>query len=455
MSVRIGSGRRTKVSAVGTVLVLGAGMVARPLVRYLLDLGGVRVIVADLDVERAQRLITDHPRGEARSLDAEDRGAMVSLVKDADVVVSILPPAYLQRVAELCVENGKHMVCTSYVDDALRALDAPAREAGVLILTELGLDPGIDHMSAISMIAREQEAGFKIVGFRSLCGALPAPAAADNPFRYKFSWNPRGVLTASKRPARYLENGQYVVIPGETLFEHYQLMEVENTGSFEYYPNHDAMCYRDIYGLGDVRTLYRGTLRYKGWCDTMKAIGRLGWLDEHHLEGVHGLRYMDVTAQLIGAPAGADLTQRVAERLGLASTSPVIARLSWLGILGDVIVPEGAETPLDALCALMVGRLAYSEGERDMVIMRHEIEVEHEGTCERVVATLVQHGGPGGDTAIARTVGLPAAIGVRLLLEGRLDLKGVHIPVTPEVYVPVLAELDGLGIRFTEHRQEL
>lgn len=436
------------------MLVLGAGMVARPLVRYLLDLAGVRVIVADVDVERARRLITDHPRGEARSLDAEDRGAMAPIVQDADVVVSLLPTAYHQRVAELCVENGKQMVCTSYADDALRALDAPARKAGVLILMELGLDPGIDHMSVMSMIAREQGAGFKIVGFRSLCGALPAPAAADNPFRYKFSWSPRGVLTASKRPARYLENGQDVVIPGETLFEHYRLMEVENSGSFEDYPNRDAMCYRDIYGLEDVRTLYRGTLRYKGWCDTMNAISRLGWLDEHHLEGVPGLSYGDVTAQLIGAPAGADLTQRVAERLGIASSSPVIERLSWLGILSDVIVPEGATTPLDALCALMVEQLAYDEGEQDMVILRHELEVEHEGTCERVVATLVQYGVPGGDTAIARTVGLPAAIGVRLLLEGRLDLKGVHVPVTPEVYVPVLAELEGLGIRFTEHRQE-
>ena len=437
------------------MLVLGAGMVARPLVRYLLDLEGVRVIVADLDMERARRLIMGHPRGEARSLDAEDCGAMFQLVNDADVVVSLLPPAYHQRVAELCVENGKHMVCTSYADDALRSLDAPAREAGVLILMELGLDPGIDHMSAMSMMARERDAGFKIAGFRSLCGALPAPAAADNPFSYKFSWNPRGVLTASKRPAHYLENGQDVVIPGETLFEHYRLMEVENVGSFEDYPNRNAMCYRDIYGLGDVRTLYRGTLRYKGWCDTMNAIGRLGWLDEHHLKNEHGLSYRDVTAHLIGAPAGADLMQRVVELLGIAPSSPIIERLTWLGILSDVIVPEEATTPIDALCTLMVEQLAYGEGEQDMVILRHELEVEREGTCERVVATLVQYGVPGGDTAIARTVGLPAAIGVRLLLEGRIELIGVHVPVTPDVYVPVLAELEGLGIRFNEHRQEL
>ncbi len=430
-------------------------MVAQPLVRYILDLTDVRVIVADLDVERARRLIADHPCGEARSLDADDLGAMVPLVQDADIVVSLLPPAHHQIIAELCVENGKHMVCTSYADDALRALDAPAREAGVLILMELGLDPGIDHMSAMSMIARERDAGFKIVGFRSLCGALPAPAAADNHFSYKFSWNPRGVLTASKRPARYLENGQEVVISSDALFEHYRLMDVEDTGSFEDYPNGDSIRYRDIYDLGDVHTLYRGTLRYKGWCDTMNAIGRLGWLDETDREWIPGMSYGDVTAQLIGAPAGEDLIQRVAERLGIAPTSPAIERLTWLGILSDGAVREEATTPLDALCALMVARLAYGEREQDMVVMRHELEVEREGACERVVATLVQYGDRGGDTAIARTVGLPAAIGVRLLIEGRIDLTGVHVPVHPEVYVPVLAELEGLGIRFTEHRQEL
>ncbi|MCK4394086.1 saccharopine dehydrogenase NADP-binding domain-containing protein, partial [Candidatus Bipolaricaulota bacterium] len=254
------------------VLVLGAGMVVKPFVHYLLDQPDFQVKVASRTVGKAVRIIGNHPRGEAQVLDVSDTRALRALISDAqtDLVASFVPPAYHADVAKLCIEARKPMVTTSYVSDSTRALDKQAREAGVLILGEIGLDPGIDHMSAMKAIHKVQGEGGKVVSFYSVCGAIPAPEASLNPFGYKFSWFPRGALSAAKRPAKYLQDGQETTIPSHKLLDHYSLRYIEGLGYFENYPNMNCLPYIDTYGIPTTRAIYRGTLRYMGWCETLK-----------------------------------------------------------------------------------------------------------------------------------------------------------------------------------------
>ncbi len=434
------------------ILVLGAGLVAGPLVRYLLDRPGFLVTVADVEADRAEALVAGAARGKAIQLDLGDRETLSAEIGRADLVVSMVPYAFHPLVAELAIDNGKDMLTASYVSPAMRELDGRARQKGVLVLNELGLDPGIDHMEAMRIIREVHDAGGKVRSFISYCGGLPAPDANDNPFGYKFSWSPRGVLLASKNSARYLRDGQVVTIPAERLFAGPETIAVPGLGEFEGYPNRDSVPYREIYGIPEARTVLRGTLRYPGWCRTLLAIGRLGLLDETAGDRP-GASYLDLMGELAGAAPGEDVRAAVARRLGLEPRSEVMARLEWLGLFETTPLPESRGSAFDNLAALMVQKLWYREGERDMIVLRHEFETEDaHGRSGRIVSTLIDYGIPGGPSSMSRTVGLPAAIAVRLMLEGRIERTGVQIPVHPEIYVPILEELRELGIRFTEER---
>jgi saccharopine dehydrogenase (NADP+, L-glutamate forming) len=437
------------------ILVVGAGLVAGPLVKYLLERPDLSVVLADIDLERARALVAGHPRGRAEQLAIEDGSALAEKVGAADLVVSMVPYTFHPVIASVAVDLGKPVITASYVSPAMRALDARAREKGVLLLNELGLDPGIDHMEAMRVIHDVHSGGGRVTGFVSYCGGLPAPDSNTNPFGYKFSWSPRGVLLASKSPARFLEDGRVVEIPAARLFENPRLIAVPGLGEFEGYPNRDSVTYRDTYGIPEARTVLRGTLRYPGWCGTLKKIADLGLLDEAQKDW-SGLRYRDLMAGLAGAAPGQDVRAAVASRLGLEAGSDLMARLDWLGLFADRPLPVAKGSALDVLTALMVERLRYEAGERDMIVLRHEFLIEKkEGRRERRGSTLIDYGIPGGDTSMSRTVGLPAAIAARLVSENRIPLTGVQVPVRPEIYVPVLAELAALGLRFEEERQSL
>ena len=436
------------------VLVLGAGMVSRPAVRYLLGPADYEVTVASRTVAKAQALVEGFAAGSALALDAEDTATMDRLVADADVVVSLLPYAYHPKVAQLCLAHGKHMVTTSYVSDAMRAFDGRAREAGLLFLNECGVDPGIDHMSAMRVMDGVRARGGTVVAFRSMTGALPAPEAALNPFGYKFSWSPRGVLLASRNAARFLEDGKVVEIPGERLFESSRIRDIDGVGSFEDYPNRDSLPYRDLYGLESAHTVYRGTLRMIGWCGTLRAIVALGWLSEDPPAGFSGSTYGDLTRHLLGAPAGDDLAGTAAGALGLQPYAAVIHRLRWLGLFGDEPLPADRDNPLDWLNVLTLRRMALAPGERDMIVMHHRFAAEYpDGSHEQLTSTLVDYGQPAGDTSVARTVSLPAAMAVKMIVEGKIRERGVQIPTQPGVYNPILDELETMGIRFTERSE--
>jgi len=431
------------------VLVLGAGLVAGPLVRYLSGVEGFQVTVASRTVGKAERLVGGAANGRAVRLDVSDREALGGLIADHDLSISLLPYVHHPLVARLCVEHRVPMVTTSYVKDEMRGLDRAAREAGVVLLNEIGVDPGIDHMSAMQVIHRIEEAGGKLVSFTSNTGGLPAPDANNNPFGYKFSWAPRGVILAGKNPARYLQDGEVVDVPGPELFAHHWTCPIVGFGELEVYPNRDSLPYIDAYDIPTAESMFRGTLRYPGWCDTMKAIVDLGLLDETERSDLSGRTHAEILARQIDSD-GADLKTDLAAWLQLPIDAKPISDLEWLGLLGDDPVPAEDTTLLDVVASRMLAQMQYGPGERDMLVMQHEFVVEYSDRTERITATMIDYGIPNGDSSMSRLVGLPAAIAARMVLQEEIRLTGVHTPVLPEIYEPVLAELARLDVSFEE-----
>ncbi len=431
------------------VLILGAGLVAGPLVRYLTEVKGFQVTVATRTIDKAEKLLAGAKNGTAVSLDVEDEKALDALIAKHDLSISLLPYVYHPVVARLCVQHKKHMVTTSYVKDAMRALDGAARDARVILLNEIGVDPGVDHMSAMQIIHRIRDEGGTLVGFTSNTGGLPAPEANTNPMGYKFSWAPRGVVLAGKNPARFLKDGKIVDIPGPDLFAHHWTCHVVEFGDLEVYPNRDSLPYIDTYGIATVRDMFRGTLRYPGWCETLKAISDLGILDETDRADLSGLSFAQWTGRLLGMQ-GAATPRDLAHRLDLSADAKPVTDLVWLGLTSNDPLPKGATTYLDVLAQRMLSKMQYGPGERDMLIMQHEFVVRYDDRTERIASTLVDYGIPDGDTSMSRLVGLPAAIAARMVLQGEIDLTGVQVPTVPAVYEPVLEELATLGVRFTE-----
>jgi saccharopine dehydrogenase-like NADP-dependent oxidoreductase len=432
------------------ILVLGAGMVSRPLVRYLLNQPDYSVKMASRTVSKAKKIIGTHEKGEAISLDVTNDASLEKLVSESDITVSLLPYTYHVKVAKLCIEHNIPLVTTSYVSDAMKDLNESAKEAGVLVLNECGLDPGIDHMSAMKVIHTVKTNGGKIISFRSTTGALPSHEANTNPFGYKFSWSPKGVLLASRNAARWLENGKEVSIPGERLFEHYTIQDVPGAGSFENYPNRDSIPYKTIYGLEDAHTVYRGTFRMTGWCETLRNVVALGWLNDNPVSDFSGSTYADLTRKFIGASPRDDLIKTTSHYLGLPIYSAVIKRFEWLGLFSEEILPPDRNTPLDYFNMLTLRKMALQEKERDMIIMHHEFIVEYPQKKEYITSTLLDYGIPNGDSSVARTVAFPAAIAVKMILENKIELNGIYIPVIPEIYNPILNELEGMNICFSE-----
>ncbi len=437
------------------VLILGAGLVTGPIVQYLLE-RDYQITVASRTVGKAEQLVGDHPNGVAMAYDIEtdsEETTLKQLIAETDLAVSLLPYTHHVTVAKECIAQKKQMVTTSYVSPSMQGLDEKAKAAGIIILNEVGVDPGIDHMSAMQIIHRVQNAGGYIEGFYSYCGGLPAPEDNDNPFGYKFSWSPRGVLMAARNAAHYLRDGEEITVAGETLFQHYWMLNVDPIGEFEAYPNRDSMPYRQIYGIDDTATMYRGTLRNKTWCDTLDNIVKLNLLDEtKYSADVTYAAYMRNILPESAADSG-DVKADVATHLDLTPDSDPIKNLEWLGLFDETPIEGTGPTisPLDLMTKVMLERMQYADGERDMIILEHHFTANYpEGNSEKITSTLTAFGEPNGDSAMARTVSLPAAIAVDLILRGEITKTGVHIPVTPDLYEPILAGLKDLGIECVE-----
>ncbi|MFX1474358.1 MAG: saccharopine dehydrogenase C-terminal domain-containing protein [Promethearchaeota archaeon] len=432
------------------VLCLGAGLVARPYIDYLLK-KGYQVTVASRTVSKAERMINGRSNGTPVAFDIQrEPERLKDLVAPVDLVTSLLPYTHHVTVATECLRQSKHMTTTSYVSDGMRALDAKAKKEGVILLNECGVDPGLDHMSAMKVIHEAQANGGTIRSFTSFCGGLPAPDANNNPFGYKLSWSPRGVLLAGTNSARFIKDGKEVVIPSEELFNSCHEEEVPGLGTFEGYPNRDSTPYVDIYGVKETKTMLRGTLRYLGWCATIYDFGRMGLLDLTE-QDFTGKTYEGFVRELVKAPSGVDTRAAVAKFLKRDEQHNVLERFNWLGLFDDRRIPLERSTALDVVCTLFEEKLQYAPGERDMLVMQHKFEIEYAGgRKERVRSTLIDYGIPHGDTSMSRTVAYPVAIASRLILEGEISLTGVQIPIIPEIYESILAEIAEFDIRFKE-----
>ena len=435
------------------ILVLGAGLVARPLVRYLLDQPDFKVTVASRTVSKAEALVAGHPDGTTLTLLADDAAKLEQLIREHDLAISLLPAPLHPVVAEKCIKHKKHMVTTSYVSPEMQKLDAPARQAGVTCLNEIGVDPGLDHMSAMRIIHDVQKRGGKVVSFKSYCGGLPAPEANDNPWGYKFSWSPRAVCTAGKNTACFRRDGKRVDVPGPDLFTQVEETHVEGVGDLEAYPNRDSLGYIDVYGLEGIETMFRGTFRYPGWCRCLKKVVDLGMLDETPVTYAAGTTFAKWMSGLVGSDSTDDIRGQVAGKIGLEPSDNVLERFAWLGLFSHDELPiTGKETtPLDILAARMDTMMPYKKGERDMIALVHQFAARFpDGKEEKISSTLIDFGQPDGDSSMARTVSLPAAVGAKLILTGKITDTGVHVPVKPNIYNPVLDELETMGIKCEE-----
>ncbi|HPF03219.1 MAG TPA: saccharopine dehydrogenase C-terminal domain-containing protein [Bacteroidales bacterium] len=431
------------------VLILGAGLVVKPMVEYLLERDFL-VTIATTTREKAERMIKGHPNGTSLRWSTDDTVTLDELVRNNDIAVSFLPYRYHVLIASACIRNGKHLVTTSYVQPEMQALDHEARKAGVLLLNEMGLDPGIDHMTAMKIIDHIHNEEGKVLEFYSLCGALPAPEAAGNPLKYKFSWSPKGVVMASRNNALYLKKGREVKIDPVKLFRDTFFYDFPGIGELEVYPNRDSISYIDIYGIPEAMTMYRGTFRYRGWCETLDAMKQLNMLDDK-TEDFSGMTYAGFMAGLTGTIASEDVRTQTALKLGLRQDATALQALEWLGFFGNEKLPYGTTSPFEITSDRMISRMSLSPDERDTVLMQHVFLAELQGGRKEVIkSSMLDFGSPSTNTAVARTVALPASVAVKMILDRKINLSGVYRPVIPEIYEPVLDELKTLGIAMKE-----
>jgi saccharopine dehydrogenase-like NADP-dependent oxidoreductase len=443
------------------ILVLGAGQSTPYLTHHLLALAEEHdwhVTVGDLDRDLAQQRVGDHSRGTAIRFDVNDEQVRSKQIKRADVVINMLAARFQDLVAWDCVTHGKHMLSVSYRNRTVRDLGPDAQRKGILLLTELGLDPGIDHMSAMSVIDGVHARGGKILRFRSYGSGIPAPNQEHNPLRYVITWNPRNVVMASEQGAQYMENDKIKIVPWHHVFHHTWPVEVGGVGTLEAYPNRDSIAYMKTFGLQHVRTMIRATLRYPGWSETWEKIVRIGLPNEDlRIPRLHERSYREVVEMFLPMTNVDELVEtRLSRFLGISPTGKIIENLTWLGLFSDEEVGCEGETPAAMMIHLLKRKLPLVPGMRDMVVIMHELDVEYgDSRSERITSTLVAEGEANGFTAMAKTVGLPTAVTAKLLMLGKLKLTGSHIPTQRSIYEPVLREMAGAGLEFVENLQHV
>jgi saccharopine dehydrogenase-like NADP-dependent oxidoreductase len=390
-------------------------------------------------------MINGNPLGSSLDWSMDDPGTLDRIVSQYDIAVSLLPFRYHSEVAAVCLRHGKSLVTTSYIQPEMAAMDEQVRKAGLLFLNEIGLDPGIDHMTAMRIIDHIHGKGGKVEEFYSLCGALPAPESADNPLKYKFSWSPKGVILASRNGAVYLRKGKKVVIDPVDLFKDRFSYNFPGAGKLEVYPNRDSVSYIDIYGIPETTTMYRGTFRYRGWCETLDAMKALGMLDDS-VRDYGDMSYAGFLAERSQLKPGM-LKEGITKRFSIQ----VASAFEFLGLFSDEKLQYRETTPFEITSDRMIKKMSLSDEERDMVVLQHIFLASYsDGKKEVIKSSMLDFGSPSTNTSIARTVALPAAVAVKMMLENRIDAKGVCRPVIPAIYNPVLDELKRLGIEMKE-----
>lgn len=430
------------------IAVLGAGYVAKPAIDYFLDICGYEVLVTSLEKAEAQSLVGERPAGVALGWSSDQLDVLDSIVSKVDLVLSMIPPHLHLEVAKASIRHGKNMVTTSYVNPDMQALDKQCREREIVILSEIGEDPGLDNMNTMQMVDQVKAEKGKVVSVTSYGAGLPSFACNNNPFGYKFSWSPHGLISAAQSPAAYHKDGRRIEVAAQDLFDHHWLVDLEGIGTFETYPNRDAGKYLDCFGLEPNVSLYRGLLRFPGWCNTMKYLAELDLFNNSCIKDFSGMTYNELIAGVIKADHKRHLKDQVADYLKLERNSDFIKKLHWLGMLNKETIEVEKGTHADVLVEKMTRKLFYTPSEHDMVIIYTELLAEFPAFVEKRVSSLLLEGIPGEDSAMARSVSLPAAIAARLIVENKIALRGVHRPTCEVVYRPVLDELKRFGYHF-------
>jgi saccharopine dehydrogenase-like NADP-dependent oxidoreductase len=433
------------------VAIVGAGWMTKPLVDYLMERCGYFVIVANRTPSKAEDVIAGRSGGKAVRWSTDEPRILDEVVREADLAISMVPKPVHIHVARACLRHGKHMLTTAYEIPELVALDEEARQKGVLILNELGEVPGMDHMGTQMVLDEIRQEEGRVIRLNSYGSGLPAFEFNRNPMGYKFSWDPRTVFAAAQTPGAYLEKGKKIEVPGDKLFEHFWLVDIEGLGTFESYPNKDVEKYVEPFGLDRENvSFYRGLLRFSGYCNNMRHMLALGLFDSERERSFEGMSYRQLMASLVGAAPTDDVESAVAQYLGLDSLADIIHRLNWLGLFEDRSIAISKGTCLDVLLGQMLARMSYEPHERDMILLHVDALAEFPGgRRERRLATMRVEGIPNGESAMSRAVALPAAIAARLVLEGEIQASGARMPPNlPELHKPVLEELATFGYEF-------
>ncbi|TAH20142.1 MAG: saccharopine dehydrogenase [Cytophagales bacterium] len=442
------------------ILLLGAGRSSYSLIKYLLAHASKEnwhITVGDFSIVSAQEKVANHPQGTAIQFDINNTELADNEISKTDIVISLLPPNLHFKAAQACLKFGKHLLTASYVSPEIKKMEAEVKEKGLLFLNEIGLDPGIDHLSAMQIIDKLKEKNAKIAAFRSYTGGLVAPEYDNNPWNYKFTWNPRNVVLAGRGTAKYIINGQYKYVPYHRLFKHLEEITLDGYGAFEGYPNRDSLAYREVYGIANIPTLLRGTLRKKDYCISWDAFVQLGMTDDSYvLENSENMTYREFTNSFLQYSQVYLVEEKLAHLLGINTDHPLIKKIAWLGLLGHEKIGLPRATPAAILQQLLERKWKLEEGDKDMIVMQHIFDYESvTGKKCTLTSSLVVKGENEQDTAMAKTVGLPLGIAAKLLLQGKIDLTGVLMPVHPQIYTPILQELEAYGIRFIEVEREV
>ena len=437
------------------IVIFGAGRSSTSLIEYLLSIAeeqNLLITLLDYNEELAKSKINNHKFGEAHFIDANNPNERLKFIKESQLVISMLPAHMHLGIVKDAIHEKVHVITPSYVTEEIRSLNADAQNNDVLILNEMGLDPGIDHMSAKKIIDEIENNDGKLTGFESFTGGLVAPESDDNPWNYKFTWNPRNVVLAGQGgAAKFIQEGKYKYIPYNKLFRRTEIIEIEGFGKFEGYANRDSLRYRSVYGLNEIPTMYRGTLRKIGFCRAWNVFVQLGLTDDSYvIEGSENMTNRDFINSFLAYNPHDSVELKLRHYLGIEQDDYIWEKLVWLGLFEDKKIGLKNATPAQILQKILQNKWSLREEDKDMIVMWHKFNFSQKGVDKEIRSHMVYIGKDNKFTAMSDTVGLPLGIAAKLLLSGKIKNRGVKLPIEREIYLPVLSELEQLGITFEE-----
>ena len=440
------------------ILIIGAGKSCSSLIKYLLDKSSsenLHLIIGDISLTNAKKIINNHQNASAILLDVFNKEQRQKAVQDADIVISMLPARFHIEVAKDCITFDKHMVTASYISEEMKALDNQAKEKGLVFMNEIGLDPGVDHMSAMQVIDNIRSKGAKMLLFESFCGGIVAPESDNNLWNYKFTWNPRNVVLAGQGgAAMFIQEGTYKYIPYHKLFRRTEFLTVNGSGKFEAYANRDSLKYRSIYGLDEIPTMYRGTIRKVGFSRAWNIFVQLGMTDDtYKIEDSENMSYRDFVNLFLAYSPTDSVELKLRSYLKIDQDDVMWEKLVELDIFNPKKKIELKNaTPAQMLQKILEDSWTLEQDDKDMIVMQHLFGYELNGEQHQIESSMVVKGENQTYTAMAKTVGLPVAMAALKILKGEIKTPGVQLPITKEVYEPILKELEDYGIIFKEKK---